>query len=140
MPLSSIDLLYLIDDDLVFQAITKRMVNIYQFAKRTESFYNGLTAIRALGQKIVENEELPDVIFLDINVPIMDGWEFLHAFEYLPKPPKQILIYIVSSSDLEVDLDKARTFPIIEGFIVKPISEEDFALVWENFYMKRRLR
>jgi len=139
MPLTSIDLVYLIDDDLVYQAITKRLIKIYKFAKNTESFHDGLSAIRALGKKLVEHSQLPDIIFLDINMPIMDGWEFLHAFEQLPKPPRSILIYIVSSSDMDKDFEMANSFPSLQGYIVKPISEEDFSSVWENFYNQRKL-
>lgn len=128
--LPSFNLVYLIDDDLIFHAITKRLIGLFDFAKETESFHNGEAAIRALSQRIARKELLPEIIFLDLNMPIMDGWEFLAAFKHLPKIEKPISIYIVTSSDLPSDREKYEAFTNLKGYIIKPVSEADFKAIW----------
>jgi CheY-like chemotaxis protein len=127
---NALDLVFLVDDDLIFHAITRRLISVYNFARNTESFHDGQAAINSLAQRIVQEGQLPEVIFLDLNMPIMDGWEFLSAYKHLPIPPKPIHIYVVTSSDLASDRLKAETYTQLEGYIVKPITESDFRVVW----------
>ncbi|WP_246200107.1 response regulator [Maribacter luteus] len=69
-----------------------------------------------------QGEQLPDVIFLDLNMPIMDGWEF--SYEFVKLPLENIpRINIVSSSIDSRDIGKANTYDIVKVFIVKPLSD-----------------
>ncbi|PLB17916.1 MAG: Two-component response regulator [Flavobacteriaceae bacterium FS1-H7996/R] len=72
-------------------------------------------------------EALPDVILLDLNMPVMDGWEFLEEFISLkPKLEKKIPIYIVSSSNDPADIMKAKSISEVTDFIIKPVTEAKF--------------
>jgi CheY-like chemotaxis protein len=133
MQAAPINLVYLIDDDLIYQSITPRLIEIYQFAERVESFHDGLSAMRHLGVKLAAGQDIPNIIFLDLNMPIMSGWEFMAAFHTLPKPPRPIQIYIVSSSEREEDRQMMNEYPELCGYIVKPIAEGDFRTIWQNF-------
>jgi CheY-like chemotaxis protein len=67
---------------------------------------------------------LPDIILLDINMPVMDGWDFLDAYSPLhSQVAKKIRIYILSSSISESDMDKANRNPLVSRFVSKPIPE-----------------
>jgi CheY-like chemotaxis protein len=69
--------------------------------------------------------KLPDIIFLDLFMPIMDGWGFLNEFILLrPNLKKKITIYIVSSSIDPADLQRAKSFSDVTDFIIKPITEK----------------
>ena len=70
-------------------------------------------------------DNLPDVILLDLNMPVMDGWDFLNAAISIPLPP----IYIVSSSIDPNDKKKAMVDIRVKGFIEKPLNVEKVAIL-----------
>ena len=76
-------------------------------------------------------EELPDIIFLDLNMPTVNGWEFLEKFEQLSmeKSLEKCLIYILTSSLDTADIAKADDNILVKGFIHKPIDLEDMAVI-----------
>jgi CheY-like chemotaxis protein len=94
---------------------------------------NGKEAINTLANTIEESEYLPDVILLDINMPVMDGWEFMEEIKMMKsKISKKIIIYIVSSSIAIEDKNKSKTFTDIFGYIPKPISVDDLISIVSN--------
>jgi CheY-like chemotaxis protein len=67
--------------------------------------------------------KLPDYILLDINMPIMNGWEFLDEYKRLNIDPQgKTKIYIISSSVFSNDINKARSYPLVKDFISKPLN------------------
>jgi CheY-like chemotaxis protein len=126
--MNQIELLCVIDDDDVYQFTVKKMVQKTGVANKIISFRDGEKAILFFEEIIQKSnkDEFPDVILLDINMPIMDGWEFIENYLLLkPKIGKKILIYMVSSSVHEADLVKANSISEISDYIVKPITREN---------------
>jgi CheY-like chemotaxis protein len=119
--------LMLIEDDEIFVFITLKIIKKADFDGELKVFGNGKDAIEYL-ESIVGNEELlPEIIFLDLSMPILDGWGFLDEFLILkPKLKKKITIYIVTSSVSPHDVQRAKNISIVSDFIVKPISKERF--------------
>ncbi|MCC5925189.1 MAG: response regulator [Bacteroidetes bacterium] len=121
--------LWVIDDDSIYQMLTKRMVEKAYPNTLVASFLNGKLAQDTL-LKIVEDkdaDEFPDVIFLDINMPVMNGWEFLDSLvEKQIKEKVTAKIYIVSSSIDKSDFEKAKTYDNVADYLVKPLSKSDF--------------
>ncbi|MFC5046689.1 response regulator [Aquimarina hainanensis] len=117
--------LYLIDDDTIHQFIVKKLISkISSQQNKLLTFSNGEEAILFIESIWNQKEQLPDVILLDINMPIMDGWDFLNAYIKLtPTPEKKINIYILSSSQNPDDLEKAKKYKNIAGYLTKPINE-----------------
>ncbi|TAH10177.1 MAG: response regulator, partial [Sphingobacteriia bacterium] len=93
-------------------------------AKNILSFYNGKEAIGFFQDKQNNSqEELPDVIFLDINMPVMNGWQFLDEYQKLNNSLKSaITIYMVSSSVDDCDIQKSKEYSSVAEYIVKPIN------------------
>lgn len=123
----------LIDDDDIFHFITQKVIERTGIVKNIRVFCNGLEAIQFIESALTFKEELPDVILLDLSMPIMDGWEFLEEFIYLkPKLGKKIVIYIVTSSNDPADILKAKSISEVTDFIIKPVTESKFVEMIES--------
>ncbi len=117
----------LIDDDDTFIYLSKRILNKIDNIKQIEVFANGLDGLNYLKLNIDNPTLLPEIIFLDLSMPIMDGWQFLDEFINLKsKNLKKILIYICSSSISPYDISRAKSINAVTDYIIKPISKENF--------------
>jgi CheY-like chemotaxis protein len=92
----------------------------------TSFFSNGQEAIEAL-KKDTTGDHVPDLILLDVNMPIMNGWQFLDEYSRLRELlPKSSVIYMISSSNDVVDINKAKGYnTIVKDYFLKPICKED---------------
>ena len=113
----------LVDDDPIYLFIAKRMLERAGLEGKVLVFNNGKEVFSWLLSHIEVPNQLPQSIFLDINMPQLNGWEFLEEFatvndfeKYSPN------IYIVSSSVDERDRKKAVTNPLVKDYITKPIT------------------
>lgn len=114
----------LIDDDKIYQFTARKILESTGLAKSILSFYNGSEAIGYLREnQSKEKDQLPDVIFLDINMPVMNGWQFLEEFHKMTQSLKKIItIYVVSSSVDDCDIQKSKAYTSVTDYIVKPIN------------------
>ncbi|WP_336066117.1 response regulator [Mesoflavibacter sp. CH_XMU1404-2] len=131
--MKKIKLTYLIDDDEIYIFTTKKLINKIDFCEEVAVFQNGKEAIEAIKFTLRNKNELPDVILLDLNMPIMDGWQFLDEFIRI-KSEKQIKIYIVSSSVDPSDIERANTYNMVSNYIIKPISREKLHEITEEVF------
>lgn len=119
--MKKIDIACIVDDDPIFVYGAKRLLELADFCNGFLIFNNGHDALFKLKALIESGKELPDLILLDLNMPIMDGWQFLDNFTQI-KIEKKIIIYIVSSSIDPKDLEKSKMYASVSNFVVKPIS------------------
>lgn len=125
--------IWVIDDDPIYQIIVNKIIKKSELFLDVSSFKNGKDAIDALKSVLENNGVLPNIILLDINMPIMDGWEFMDEIVLLkPQIKEQIKIYIVSSSIALEDKIKAKNYPEIVAFLSKPINENNLTLIAAN--------
>lgn len=118
-------LTFIIDDDPVFVLLFKKILIKLGKFESILNFENGQLALDVLLEKFKNNERLPDILFLDINMPILDGWEFLKAIEKY-KFKDELNIYMVSSSIDSTEIKKSKKYKSVKNFISKPISSKDF--------------
>jgi len=126
-----ISLTCIIDDDPIFIFGTQRMMKIADFCDSFMIFHNGKNAIETLEKIIVAEGTLPDLILLDLNMPIMDGWQFLDEFIKIPCKQK-ITIYIITSSIDTEDLKKAKTYSNVSDYLLKPVTIEGLKTLLEE--------
>jgi CheY-like chemotaxis protein len=125
--------IWIIDDDAIYQIIVNKIIQRSEMFSASSSFKNGKDAIDELHNALKNNEPLPDIILLDINMPIMDGWEFMEEMGMIkPKFPKKIVVYIVSSSIAVEDKNKSKSYCNILGYLSKPITVNDLILIASN--------
>jgi len=123
----------LIDDDEIFVFLTKKTILKVSADVEVQVFADGQQAISHLQDIAGNNELLPDVIFLDLNMPVMDGWEFLDEYQKLDGFPLDgVPLYIVSSSISPYEMDRSAGIPVVTEFIIKPLVKEKFLEILEN--------
>jgi len=112
----------LIDDDKIYVFAMNRILKNLQLCDSVVSHQNPELALEAFAN---DPNNVPDIIMVDINMPVMDGWQFLRKYEQLSeKWPKKPSIYLVSSSVDEADLEKVKSYQMLNGYLTKPIGEE----------------
>jgi CheY-like chemotaxis protein len=125
--------IWVIDDDNIYQIIVNKIIQKSEMFSEISSFKNGKEAINAVSNSLNSKDSFPDIILLDINMPIMDGWEFMEELQILKQSiNKQIIVYIVSSSIAVEDKNKAKSYPDILGYLSKPVNINDLVLIASN--------
>ncbi|CAM4032557.1 response regulator [Flavobacterium sinopsychrotolerans] len=126
-------IIWVIDDDAIYQIIVNKIIQRSEMFSAVSSFKNGRIAIDALQETLDKDTALPDIILLDINMPIMDGWEFMEEMALMKsKFNKQITVYIVSSSISIEDKNRSKTYADILGYLSKPVTINDLVLIASN--------
>lgn len=125
-------ILCLVDDDDIYQYTFIKNLQDANLSRDILLFSDGEMALEHMEQNLTNIDELPDIIFLDINMPVMDGWEFLEEFVKLkPNVGKEIVIYMVSSSIDPNDISRAREISEVSDYLIKPVTKEEVRAIIE---------
>jgi len=116
----------IIDDDPISVFGIKKSMRDLDFCDNIIVYTNGQEALEGLTKTTQEGKKLPSIILLDINMPIMDGWEFLEDFVKIPNSnTDEVTIFVISSSIDPRDFLKAKSFSVVNNYIIKPIFKKD---------------
>jgi len=123
---------YIIDDDKIVHFVIKKLLASLKMDLNLSFFFNGFEAIEKIGNDLSSGVDLPDLILLDINMPIIDGWQFLDEFrKYNKASGNKTHVYIISSSNSISDISKAKEYQDqIKEYILKPITKEDLKKIF----------
>lgn len=125
-----LDKILCVDDDPITLMLCRKVVEKVEFAKEIITVNNGEEAIQYFDtlfeeRKINNDIVYPKLVLLDLNMPVMDGWEFLES--YIVKDYHNVFDstrFIVLSSSIDpYDINKSKTYPVI-GFLSKPVTKE----------------
>lgn len=123
-----------IDDDFVFRTCFEILLKSEDFSQDILQFENGQEALEAIQQWASDGERFPDLVFLDINMPMMDGWQFLDEIQKLPSEIRNELpIFVLSSSIDPRDLSRSGEYEEVMGYIAKPLTRENLLYVSQHF-------
>ena len=116
--------IFLIDDDKSWNFLHETTIVRAGIRLDVCTFENPSVALAMLGDMAATDfRVIPEVIFLDINMPVLDGWDFLDEYGKLPRYVQDACrVFVVSSSVNDSDLAKAGTYPSVAGFISKPLE------------------
>lgn len=130
-----------VDDDSISLTISKLLLKRTGFTNDVVTAVDGSDALDYFKDLFATSsqpvDDSPSLILLDINMPVMNGWEFLEA--YIPlfadKLPNTKVIILSSTIDPE-DFSSAKKFPVVAQFVSKPLSVENLAELKENEFVK----
>ncbi|GER58810.1 response regulator [Patiriisocius marinus] len=132
---SPIKLSCIIDDDDVYINLVKKIIDIKKLSENLLIFKNGQEALDYF-KAIIENlnnEAFPEIILLDLNMPVMNGWNFLKEFTAIESPlKKKATLYIVSSSINQADINKSKEFSEVTNYLVKPVNIAEFEALFNS--------
>lgn len=126
----------LVDDDAEDNHFHQMVINEMNITEHVEIALNGVEALNFLKK---ENQTHPDIIFLDINMPKMNGWEFMEAYKELRADQKaKIVVVMLTTSENPKDKKRAGEFSDIFGFNSKPLTEEMINGILERNFQKNK--
>jgi CheY-like chemotaxis protein len=115
----------LVDDNETDNFINQRIIELAKFSNNIIVKNSGKTALEYLEKEEANIQSLPDLIFLDINMPIVDGFVFLFEFEQLSDAVRdKCKICVLSSSDNQRDIERITSNEFVINFITKPLTVE----------------
>ncbi|HXD77880.1 MAG TPA: response regulator [Puia sp.] len=125
--------IFLIDDDPVFVYLTKKIICSVNVGCTIREFADGELAIDKLKEICGEANLLPDIIFVDLSMPVMDGWEFLNEYDRLwPSLGKPIELFIVSSSISPQEVERSKSYRAVTDFLIKPVAKGKIAEIMSH--------
>ncbi|CAM4378070.1 response regulator [Zobellia nedashkovskayae] len=125
--------LCIIDDDDIYRFTIIQSAKFSKIEHKTSVFVNGEEAINCITANLNDPDALPNLILLDIDMPIMDGFQFLEAYKNIEANlTKKIPIYMVSSSVDPEDIEKAKSYTSVVDYLSKPLKSDKLKEIIEN--------
>jgi CheY-like chemotaxis protein len=125
----------IINDDDIFTFILKKSINKLSVCENILTYSNGELALQGLTNQVESGLLLPEIILLDINMPIMNGWDFLNEFSAI-NTNKKVDIYLISAHISSNDSLKAKNHPEITGILEDPAESETIMRITANYYQQ----
>jgi CheY-like chemotaxis protein len=125
-----------IDDDSITLMLCKKVISKAEFSHEIDTAHNGVDALKYLDELIIKHQNepnviLPQLIFLDLNMPVMNGWEFLDMFSQnnYNETFANTKVIVLSSTIDPKDIEKSKSYPMVIDFLSKPITKEMLELI-----------
>ena len=137
--MKSIKRVLLVDDDPMTNLINEKIIHFTKGSSKVGSYLNPGKALDYL-KKLVKNDssQFPNVLFLDINMPGMNGWEFMEAYDQIEEKMKaNVVITMLTTSIADSDKELAMKRSDINAYENKPLTEKKLWNILEKFFPER---
>lgn len=127
----------LVDDDEINNFLNTMIIDENELAYKVATYTSAEKALQFLSSLINNSDinNLPDLILLDVNMPEMDGWDFLEEYKKLdPRAVKKIKLMMLSSSMHERDLNKAKSYKFVVDYLPKPLTPALIKKIRKNYF------
>lgn len=125
----------LVDDDDPTNYLHQMLISENNLSDQINIVRTGIEAIEFLSTTKNNQYPCPDVIFLDINMPVMNGWQFLKSYRNLPEEQKANIIIIMLTTSLNPDDHvRAKEIQDVREFVTKPLTLEKFQRLIKEFF------
>lgn len=124
----------LIDDDDISNFLTAIVLKRAQVTHNINIFQDGYEALDWLQQKSNENQSAPDLILLDLNMPAMDGFEFLNAYREIVGLYKNAVVVVLTTSDSVEDMERMQAYPEVEVYLNKPLTQDNLCYIMDKYF------
>lgn len=123
----------IIDDDEIYIFGITKLIQIKSLATDVMVKENGLFALHYIKELIESNSPLPELILLDLNMPILDGWKFLEKYSSIEQHFREKMrVFVMSSSIAKSDYERSNLITDVKGYYVKPISIPDLTKLLQS--------
>jgi CheY-like chemotaxis protein len=120
----------IIDDSNMDRILSEEIIKNDMFSSHITSCSSVREGLSYLLSVTSHSEKLPDVILLDINMPMLDGFDFLDSFLRFPEEVRrQCTIFMISATNSPAELRRITTYPIVRKFFTKPLTSETLNII-----------
>ena len=132
---SRLNWVLIIDDDDASNFFTRMILEEWGHVRNTQIVESGMEALEYLKATKKHNDVLPDLIFLDINMPGMDGWEFIEEYKKFDKElQSKIIIVMLTTSDNPDHKMLAKTHDVVAGYRTKPLTKDMLKDIVDKYF------
>ncbi len=132
--MNKVKTLGIVDDDKIYTFLIKKTIEQTNLVDMVKIFDNGLNALNFLKKNAANHDSLPEIILLDLSMPIMDGWQFIEEYANIKTEiKKKVVIVMWSSSVNPINIERASKISEISKYIIKPMKLEEVKMVFDDF-------
>ena len=126
--------IFLIDDDALVNFLNQEIIKDSHPDKKVRSFESATEALEVIKEMLnTSDSKLPQLILLDINMPVMDGWEFLDIFDQLPENKTKDCKIIMHTSSIDPrDIEKAKKYKAVVDYMTKPLNLQSLSKIFQS--------